>query len=78
MLITISIDSTLNYTQHINNIIKMVSYKLNLLSKACQFITQAASVRIYNSMILPYMDYGDSVYQAATSDLLSREHHGNH
>ena len=45
------LDSILNLTKHINNIIKTVSYKLNLLSKARQFITQAASARIYNSMI---------------------------
>ena len=60
------LDSSLNFIKHINNIIKMVSHKLNLLSKTRQFITQAASVRIYNSMILPYMDYGDVVYQAAS------------
>ena len=66
------LDSTLNFTKHINNIIKTVSHKLNLLSKTRQLITQAASVRIYNSMILPYMDYGDVVYQAATSDLLCK------
>ena len=66
------LDSTLNFTKHINNIIKTVSHKLILLSKTRQFITQAASVRIYNSMILPYMDYGDVVYQAATSDLLCK------
>ena len=66
------LDSTLNFTKHINNIIKTVSHKLVLLSKTRQFITQAASVRIYNSMILPYMDYGDVAYQAATSDLLCK------
>ena len=40
------LDSTLNLIKHINNIIKTVSHKLNLLSKTRQFITQAASVRL--------------------------------
>ena len=68
----ITLDSTLNFNKHINNILKIVSHKLWLLSKVRQFITKAASLRIYSSMILPYFDYGDIIYQTATIDKLSK------
>ena len=41
----ITLDSTLNFNKHINNILKIVSHKLWLLSKVRQFITKAASLR---------------------------------
>ena len=37
-----------------------------------KFITKVAALRIYNVMILPYLDYGDIVYQSAIMDKLNK------
>ena len=67
----INLDSTLNF-KHMNNLMKIVSHKLYLLSKIRKFITKAAALRIYNVMVVPYIDYGDIVYAGATAASLNK------
>ena len=68
----IILDSNLNYKKHIENCIKSASYKAMLLSKIRKYITFEASVRIYKTMILPLIDYGDILYEDTNQVLLSK------
>ena len=36
-----------------------------MFSKIRRFITEHSAIRIYKSMLLPYFDYGDIVYDKA-------------
>ena len=55
----ITIDQTLSFNLHLNQLIKTISYKLLLLQKLRVYINCHASIQIYKSMVLPYFDYGD-------------------
>ena len=51
---------------------KIVSHKIDLLSKICKYITQYTAIIIYKTMVLPYFDYGDLIYAAANMCLLDK------
>ena len=58
----ITLDSTLSFRNQIQNTIKIVSHKISLLNKIRIYINQQAAIQIYKTMIIPYFDYGDTVY----------------
>ena len=51
-----TLDSTLSLNSHVNNVTKMVAYKINLLAKIRKYLTDNVALKIYKSMILPYFD----------------------
>ena len=57
-----SLDSTLTLNYHVKNVSNMISYKAILLGKIRKFLTEKVALKIYKSMILPYFDYGDVIY----------------
>ena len=59
----ITIDQSIHFNLHVNQLIKTISYKLFLLQKLKSYITCNAAIQIYKSMVIPYFDYGDIVYQ---------------
>ena len=66
------LDPHLTFNKHLNNIIKITSHKINLLSKIKQYLTESASLTIYKSMILPYFDYGDILFINSPNKLLGK------
>ena len=52
-------DEHLTYNKHIKEINKLVSHKLYILSKVRKYITQAASIDIFKTMILSLIEYCD-------------------
>ena len=62
------LDSTLS----LNTVIKLVAYKASLLSKIRKYLMESTAIKIYKSMILPYFDYGDVVYNSAGSGILEK------
>ena len=68
----VTLDKNLNFQKHVKSIIKTLSYKIYLLSKIRPFLTEKAAVLIYKSMVLPYIDYGDTFYFSCTKDLLNK------
>ena len=54
--------------------IKTVSYKLSLLQKLRKFTTYKAALQIYRSMVLPYFDYGDILYNCSSIRHLNKLH----
>ena len=65
----ITLDMNLNYNKRLENCIKTASYKCLMLSKVCRYITVEAAIVIYNTMILPHIDYGDALYDGLNSVL---------
>ena len=55
-------DSTLSFKYHVNSVMQTVLYKVNLLCKVQQFVTESVALMVYKSMILPYFDNGDVIY----------------
>ena len=58
----VTIDEILSFNAHLNNTIKLVAHKIFLLHKIKYYITENAAIKIYKSMIIPYIDYGDIFY----------------
>ena len=56
------LDSHLTFNKHLQNIIKITAFEINLLAKT-----------IYKSMILPYFDYGDILFTNSTKKLLDKK-----
>ena len=41
-----------------------------MLAGIREFMTQAISLRVYKTMVLPYFDYGDILFMCTNQDLL--------
>ena len=68
----ITIDQSLNFNLHMNQLFKTISYKLSLLQKLRSYTTCNASLQIYKSMVIPYFDYCDVLYQGTSSKHLEK------
>ena len=68
----ITLDATLNYNCHLSNCLKLASHKIYLLSKIRKFITFEDANRIYKTMILPIVEYGDILYDGSNQNLLQK------
>ena len=68
----LTLDSTLNYNQHIQSVLRLVLHKLHLLSKLKRYINDNVARCIYKSMLLPYFDYADVIYNKANATLLDK------
>ena len=60
----VTLDYNFNFRMHIDALLKTLRYKLYILSKLRCYMTMQASLSIYKTTILPYIDYGDNFYQA--------------
>ena len=67
-----TLDTTLSFNHHVNTVSSMVSYKANLLAKIRKFLTEPVAIKVYKSMILPYFDYGDVIYNSASQEGLDK------
>ena len=70
----VTLDKNMNFGLHIENVLKILKYKIYMLAKLRPHLTIYASLSIYKTTILPYIDYGDIFYHAANKCLLSRLH----
>ena len=59
------LDSTLNYNLHVNQVLRIVLHKLMLLSKMKKYLKDDTALSIYKSMMLPYFDYADVIFDRA-------------
>ena len=57
---------------HVRNVAYMVVFKANLLAKVRRYLTEETALSIYRSMILPYFDYADIVYNTANQEGLDK------
>ena len=68
----ITLDPQLNYDLYLSNVLQKVTYKSYILRKIRRFIDVGASLQIYKSMILPYIEYGDFLYHTASKKKLNK------
>ena len=55
-----------------NNVTKLVAFKANMLAKIRKFLTESTALKIYKSMIVPYFDYGDVIYNTSCQEGLDK------
>ena len=68
----ITLDSTLTFNYHVNSAVHLIAYKTNLLAKIKRFMTDKVALQVYKSMILPYFDYWDAIYNTAGQEGLDK------
>ena len=68
----ITLDSTLSFNYHVKSASTAISYKVNLLARIRKYLNEEVAMRIYKSMILPYFDYGDVIYNTAGQEGLDK------
>ena len=68
----ITLDSTLTYNYHVKTVANMVTYKSVLLGKIRRNLNENVAMSIYKTMILPYFDYGDIIYDNASVEILDK------
>ena len=61
------LDSTLNYNLHVNQVIRTVLHKLMLLTKMKKYLRDDAALSVFKSMSMmpPYFDYADVIFDKA-------------
>ena len=57
--IEMKLDKRLTFETHACECIRLVSYKILLLSKIRKCIDKKQAITIFKSKIMPYFDYGD-------------------
>ena len=68
----ITLDPSLSFSAHVAHVSATANHKTYLLNKIRKFLTSKAALNLYKAMILPYLDYGDVLYVAATSKSLAK------
>ena len=66
------LDEHLTYNKHIKEMNKLVSHKLYILSKIRKYITPAASINIFKTMVLSLIEYCDIVYAGTNQTNLTK------
>ena len=66
------LDEHLTYNKHIKEMNKLVSHKLYLLSKVRRYLTPAASINIFKTMVLSLIEYCDIVYAGTSAMNLTK------
>ena len=56
------IDECLNFNAHIDYTVKKASSRLGAVRRARKFLDVSTSLVLYKSLVLPYLDYGDTVF----------------
>lgn len=72
MYLGISIDDDLNFVSHINKLVSRCSLKICTLSKIRKYINEEVAIKLYKSLVLPIIDYGDVFYDCASKNTLDR------
>ena len=68
----ITLDSTLSFNYHVRSLAATVAYKANLLAKIRKYLNEDVAMKIFKSMIIPYFDYGDVIYNSAGQEGLDK------
>ena len=66
------LDKSLSFVKHATNTIKKASHKVYLLFKLRPYLTNDACLKMYKTMVLPYIEYGDSLYACTNVALLNK------
>ena len=62
----ITLDSQLNYNQHVAKIIRSVTVKLKLFRRMRSFLSTKAALLVFKGTLLPILEYGDIFFYATS------------
>jgi hypothetical protein len=65
----VTIDKNLNWSVHVENLIKKVSSAVGALKRVRPFITTTTAIQIYKTLILPHFDYCCTVWGSLSQQL---------
>ena len=66
------LDKKLTFRAHAENVYKLASHKVYLLSRIRPYINKKASMQIYKAKVLPFLDYGDIFYMSTFQGILGK------
>lgn len=64
------IDSKLKWTLHIDELCKKIGKMISFLGRLSSFVNESGLKLLYNSVIIPYFDYGDVLWHSAAKTQL--------
>ena len=67
-----TLDSALTYKQHLASVVRAVSHKIYVLSRVRKYLSTRSALLIYKTMVLPFFDYADVIYNNANVKDLDR------
>ena len=67
-----NLDPILAYKNHISSVIRSVQFKVTVLGKVKKYLNKVTAVKIYKTMLLPYFDYADVIFDRANTTDLSK------
>ena len=62
----------MNFNKHVKATIKTVAHKVFILSKIRRYINEKAALSLFKTMVWPFFDYDDFIYEAANNALLTK------
>ena len=65
----VTIDKNLNWSIHVDNIVKKVSSCVGALKRVRSFVSSETAILIYKSLILPHFDYCSTVWSGLGAEL---------
>ena len=68
----LTIDETLTWSQHVNNISKKTSSGIGTFNHVIPFINQNTAAKIYKALIEPYFNYCSSVWDGLSQHLSNK------
>ena len=68
----VTLDQKLDFKLHTQNIYKIAAHKIYILKRIRPYINTDTALRIYKSKILPFLDYGDILYDCTFAYLLEK------
>ena len=66
------LEDQLNFNEHTKEITSIVSHKLYLLSRIRKYLTTAACITIFKTMMLSLIEYSDMIYSGTNHTNLTK------
>jgi len=65
-------DEKLQWNEHINQILAKVSKNIGILKKISHLLSTSVLLQLYNTLVLPYLNYCNMICTAASETLLNK------
>ena len=66
------IDQDLKMIPHVESMYKRANSKLGILTKIRRFITEKTAVKVYKTMIRPYLEYVDFIIESSSQEMVKK------
>ena len=66
------IDKELKMVSHVDSMFKKANTKLGILAKVRRYLTENTAIKVYKTMIRPYLEYVDFVIESSTKEKIDK------